>query len=169
MDAYYRDLAHLSFDERARTNFDHPDALDWELLLTHVDSLMHRKAILIPVYDFTMHARTSDVVASGPGEVIIVEGLHALHHPAIRENADLRIFLNADEPTVRERRVGRDVALRGRTEEYALHQLESTVGPMAQQFVMPHKAGADLRLDGTAPLPALVEFVLEWLPDSVRR
>ncbi|MEZ5394557.1 MAG: hypothetical protein R2724_17220 [Bryobacterales bacterium] len=115
LDWYYRDLAHLDPQERARWNFDHPDALDWELLRDQLIRLRAGEPIAPPLYDFSTHTRRAAYRAVGPASLIVLEGILALHQRALREAMDLSIFVAAPEPVRLSRRLERDVRERGRT------------------------------------------------------
>ncbi len=164
LDAYYRDLSHLPLPERARGNFDAPDALDADRLIRDFGTLVSGEDVRIPVYDFAAHTRTSDSVLLPAGACVIVEGVHALYWPEIRESATLRVFVAADEGECLRRRILRDTVERGRTEASVRAQFEQTVMPMYRQFVGPARRFADLVLDSTAPVAALLEQVMAALP-----
>jgi uridine kinase len=160
LDAYYRTLGHLPLEERANTNFDAPDALDAELIVQHVRSLKHGKAVDEPLYDFARHERTATVRRVHPADYVIVEGLFALYWHEVRELLDFRIYIGAEHETCLARRIYRDVRERGRTEESVRRQFETTVRPMAEQWVAPTAQYADLVLEGGAPLKQSVYSIL---------
>lgn len=143
-DAYYRDQSHLSFEERIRINYDHPDSLENELLAEHLRALRSGATIRRPVYDFTTHTRTDRTVTVEPHPVIVVEGILVLAEAELRELFDLRIFVDADGDLRLLRRLRRDVLERGRTFESVLEQYEATVRPMHLRFVEPSKRYADI-------------------------
>jgi uridine kinase len=144
MDAYYLNFAHLSFDERRRMNWDHPDAFDWELLLAHLARLAEGAPIEKPVYDFVTHARSPSTVRIPPSRVVVVDGILLFTDPRIRQLCDVKVFVDA-EPDIRLiRRIRRDMAKRGRPLEEILEQYLSTVQPMHLQFVEPTKRYADV-------------------------
>lgn len=143
-DSYYKDTSHLSFDERVKINFDHPRAIDFELLCQHLEQLRSGEAIRQPVYSFVKHNRTSDVVITQPRKVVIVEGILILTHPEIRELFDIKIFVHADSDERLIRRLKRDIAERGRDLEEVLNRYQNTLKPMHQQFIEPTKEFADL-------------------------
>ncbi len=143
-DAYYRDQAHLSFEDRAKINYDHPDSLELELLVEHLDSLRNGQPIERPVYDFSSHTRTEETYTIVPEPAVIVEGILVLADEALRERFDVRVYIDT-EPDVRlMRRLQRDIVERGRTVESVLNQYERTVRPMHYQFVEPSKRYADI-------------------------
>jgi len=143
-DAYYSDLNHLSLDERALTNFDHPDTLETGLLIEHLDALLGGSEIEKPVYDFSNHTRTDETVTVGPLPVIIVEGILVLTDPRLIQRMDIKIFVDADSDVRLIRRIRRDLLERGRSLESILEQYERTVKPMHVKFVEPSKREADV-------------------------
>ena len=143
-DAYYRDQNHLTFDERVSINYDHPDSLENELLVRHLEQLRSGRSIERPVYDFATHTRTDQTVALEPVAVIVVEGILVLAEPELREQFDLRIYIDTDADMRLIRRLQRDIVERRRTVEAVLSQYEETVRPMHLQFVEPSKRYADI-------------------------
>ncbi len=143
-DAYYRDQAHLGFEERIKTNFDHPDSLETELLIEHLKLLRHGAPIERPVYDFASHTRTLETVRVDPEPVVIVEGILVLTEPALRELMDLRIYIDTPDDLRVLRRLERDLLERGRTVESVIAQWLGSVRPMHLQFVEPSKRYADI-------------------------
>jgi uridine kinase len=143
-DRYYFDLAHLSQEERARVNFDHPSSLETTLLCRHIDDLLAGRAVHKPVYDFTTHRRTDRVEVVEPKPLIVVEGILVLAEPELVRRMDLRVYVDADDDIRLARRIRRDVAERGRSVESVLDQYETTVRPMHLQFVAPTRGKADI-------------------------
>lgn len=143
-DAYYRDLAHLTYEERTQINFDHPDSFETELLIEQLRLLRAGQAVDRPVYDYAAHTRNSDVVRIEPEPVILVEGILVLVEPALRDQFDLKIYIDTDADLRLMRRLRRDIVERGRTVESVLMQYETTVRPMHLQFVEPSKRYADI-------------------------
>jgi len=143
-DAYYRELAHLPADERARINFDHPDALETELLVEHVKELLAGNPIELPVYDFTTHTRTRETIRVEPAPIILVEGILIFSEPALREVMDIRIYVDTDADLRFIRRLERDLTERGRTVGSVITQYLTTVRPMHLEFVEPSKRYADV-------------------------
>jgi uridine kinase len=143
-DAYYKDLSDLPLAQRAMMNFDHPDALDNELLIAHLKMLKTGQAVEIPVYDFTTHTRTGETRRVGPNRIILVEGILIFADQALRELMDVKIYVDT-EPDIRFiRRLERDLAERGRTMESVIRQYLSTVRPMHEEFVERSKRYADI-------------------------
>ncbi|HSN56686.1 MAG TPA: uridine kinase [Candidatus Sulfomarinibacteraceae bacterium] len=143
-DRYYRDLSHLDPAARAGHNFDHPDAIEEELLVAHLRELRAGRAAPLPVYDFTRHLRTAEVHWVEPRPVILVEGILVLAVAPVRSLLDVKLFVDTDADLRLLRRLGRDLAERGRTLESVVEQYLATVRPMHLEFVEPSKRHADL-------------------------
>lgn len=143
-DAYYRDAAHLSPDERAARNYDHPDAIDEPLFVSHVRELKAGQPVKAPCYDFVRHSRTAETTTVEPRACLVVEGILVLATAAIRRLLDVKLYVDTDADIRFIRRLRRDLQERGRTAESVMAQWESTVGPMHLQFVEPSKRHADL-------------------------
>ena len=143
-DSYYKDLSHLPFEERARQNFDHPDALDDELLYNHVRLLLAGEMVQVPVYDFSQHCRSRDTRTVGPHAVIILEGILILYNQRLRDLMDIKVYVDTDPDIRFIRRLLRDIKERGRTLESVVQQYLDTVRPMHLQFVEPSKRFADI-------------------------
>ncbi len=145
-DAYYRDRRDLSFEERCKINYDHPDAFDEPLLVEHLRALRDGRAIRRPVYDYAKHARTDSYVAVQPSKVLILEGILVLAMAAVRDLCDIKLFVET-APDVRFiRRLRRDTTERGRTIDSVIEQYLATVRPMHEAFCEPSKRFADLIL-----------------------
>ncbi|TPG42287.1 uridine kinase [Flavobacterium pectinovorum] len=143
-DSYYKETHNLSFDERALINFDHPRAIDFELLVKHLKALKEGETIDQPVYSFIQHNRTDDTVATHPRKVMIVEGILILTNPELRELFDIKIFVHADSDERLIRRLKRDISERGRDIDEVLTRYQNTLKPMHEQFIEPSKAFADI-------------------------
>lgn len=143
-DAYYRDLTNLPPTQRAEVNFDHPESLETELLIEHVNMLKSWRPINLPVYDFTHHSRTAETIQVNPQRVIIVEGILIFVEPRLRELFDIKIFVDTDPDIRFIRRLTRDIQERGRSTEMVVHQYLNTVRPMHLEFVEPSKRYADI-------------------------
>ena len=143
-DSYYKETTGLSYEERARINFDHPHALDFQLLATHLNELRKGNAIPQPVYSFITHNRTQDILLTRPRKVIIVEGILILSDAALRELFDIKIYVHADPDERLIRRLKRDIAERGRDMDEVLQRYQTTLKPMHEQFIEPTKAYADI-------------------------
>lgn len=143
-DRYYRDLSHLTPDQLARHNFDHPQALETSLLVQHLRELKARLPVSVPVYDFTRHVRTGESQEIVPRRVILVEGILLLAEPELRRLFDIKVFVDTDADIRFIRRLSRDLRERGRTMESVVHQYMETVRPMHLEFVEPSRRWADL-------------------------
>ena len=143
-DAYYRDLGHLTLEERKQQNFDHPDALEDELLIEHLRELLAGRPIHVPVYDFSLHTRSSETHLVHPQPIILLEGILLFTNPVLREMMDIGIFVDTDADVRFIRRLVRDIDERGRTVESVIAQYLATVRPMHLEFVEPSKRYADI-------------------------
>ena len=143
-DSYYRDLAGHSRHELTHHNFDHPNALESDLLAAHIAALKAGRAVEIPVYDFTRHVRTDRTRRVEPRGVVLVEGILLFAEPSLREVFDIKIFVDTDADLRFIRRLRRDIRERGRTVESVVAQYMETVRPMHLEFVEPSKRWADL-------------------------
>lgn len=163
-DAYYKDLSDLPLAQRAMFNFDHPDALDNELLITHLKELKAGRAIEMPVYDFKTHTRTKEVQRVEPSRVILVEGILIFADKQLRDLMDVKIYVDTDPDIRFIRRLQRDIAERGRTMESVIHQYLTTVRPMHQEFVEPSKRYADVII----PEGGFNEVAMEMVAARIR-
>lgn len=144
MDAYYRNFAHLSIEERRHINWDHPDAFDLALLVEQLGRLARGEPIEKPVYDFVQHLRASETVHVEPADVVVIDGILLFVEAAVRELCDVKVFVDADADVRLVRRIRRDMRRRGRALDEILDQYLSTVQPMHLQFVEPSKRYADV-------------------------
>lgn len=164
LDFYYRDLAHLSPAARATSNFDHPDSLEDTLLTAHVKALAAGRDIAAPVYDFATHTRVPNQTLPIPArDVVLVEGILALHYDQLHRLYDFSIFVNAPHDVCLKRRIHRDMRERGRTEASVCQQYEATARPMADCYVIPSAARATLTVEGTDSLDWSIEQTLATL------
>jgi uridine kinase len=143
-DAYYRDLKDLPLNQRAEANFDHPNSLESSLLIEHVRKLKRWEPIDLPIYDFTIHARTNQTRRIEPSLVIIVEGILIFAEPELREEFDVKIFVDTDPDIRLICRLQRDISERGRTTKSEIHQYLTTVRPLHVQYLEPSKRYADV-------------------------
>jgi uridine kinase len=155
LDSYYQPFADLAFDERTRINFDHPSALDWDLVQAHLELLRCGEAIDEPGYSFERYSRATETRRVEPTPYVIVEGLFALYDRRIRALYDARIFVSAPDELCLTRRLARDTVERGRTPQSVFEQYETTVRPMAERFVLPTEQFADLVVSGSDSLEHL--------------
>jgi uridine kinase len=145
-DDYYADQSHLSAEVRRKTNYDHPEAFDWPLLVQQVQALRDGVAIDMPEYDFTIDNRSSNTIYVKPAPVIVVEGLFALYDATLREMMSLKIFVDTAADVRFIRRMKRDITERGRSIDSVVEQYLNTVRPMHKQFIEPSKRYADVIL-----------------------
>lgn len=143
-DNYYRRQDELSYEERCKRNYDHPDAFETDLFIEHLRTLKSGQPIECPIYDFTAYNRTGDTVQLKPAKVILVEGILIFSVPELRELMDIKIFVDTDADVRILRRVMRDVEVRGRSVRSIVEQYLSTVKPMHELFVEPSKRAADV-------------------------
>lgn len=147
-DSYYKDLSHISYEERAARNFDHPDAFDHDLLAEHLLQLLNGKDISHPVYDYRLHTRSKETNTVGPCPLIILEGILIFTKAKLRELMDYRVFIDTPLDICFIRRLKRDVEERGRTVDSVIRQYTETVRPMYLQFVESSKRYADMLISG---------------------
>ena len=147
-DNYYRAHDDISLEERRLLNYDAPEALEFNLMVSHLRALKRGEAVDCPVYDFALHNRSDKILRIDPRPVIIVDGILILSDPALRETFDLRIYVEADADERILRRARRDMEVRGRKIDDIMAQYLTTVKPMHEQYVEPSKKHADLILNG---------------------
>ena len=143
-DAYYRDQKNLPLEERARVNYDHPNSLETELLIEHIQQLKDGQSVEMPVYDFTTHSRKIETIPIVPAQIILVEGILVFVEKELRSNFDVKIYVDTDADIRFIRRLTRDIEDRGRTVESVIHQYLKTVRPMHLEFVEASKRYADI-------------------------
>ena len=143
-DSYYRNFDGLSAEERHHINFDHPDSLESELLVRHLDVLTKGSSVEVPMYDFTTHSRRTETQRVEPRRVLIVEGILILAEPEVRKRIDIKLFVDTPADIRFVRRLMRDIRTRGRSLESVIEQYITTVRPMHEEFVEPSKRYADL-------------------------
>jgi uridine kinase len=160
-DFYYRDLSHLSPPERAKVNFDHPDAVDWDTLIEHLTELKAGRSAAVPHYDFKSHTRRPQAQQIGPSESTILEGIFGLWHPEIRRLLDLSVFIETADDVCLDRRTYRDVAERGRTPESVAAQWQRHTLPMFREYTSPTRQHADYIVAGTSPPQEHVRRILD--------
>ena len=163
-DSYYRNLPEMPVDRRHRVNFDHPDAVDLDLMHQHLEALRAGEPIDVPVYDFVTHVRRSETIRMEPRPVVIVEGILIFNDPRIRSLLEIKVFVECDADIRFIRRLERDMRERGRSLESVVAQYLSTVRPMHQQYVLPSKRCADL----IVPEGGLNDIVIDLIVSKVR-
>ena len=163
VDDYYRDLAHLSFEDRETINFDHPDAIEFERLVDDLATLKSGEEVQTPVYDFTQHTRSGLSQSVSPADVILLEGVLAMSDPATRKLVDYRIFVDTPLELCLARRIERDATQRGRSEASVRDFWETRAEPMFAQFVAPWRSEANLVIDGSQTMDVELSRVGDWL------
>lgn len=158
-DNYYKDLSHLSIEQRAQTNFDAPSSIDFELLKTHLKALKAGKCIDLPVYDFVTHSRTKETVKIDPKKITIIEGCLVFAVPEIRDICDMKLFVDADMDICLCRRIERDQKERGRSFPDIKNQYLKTVRPMFLKHIAPSKAYADLIIPNESENAFVLDFI----------
>ena len=143
-DSYYRCQDHLPFEERLATNYDHPDAFEHDLMTAHLKDLVNNKAVECPVYCYKTHTRTKETNTINPTPIILVEGILLFTHPQLREQFDIKVYMDTPLDICLVRRINRDTIERGRSVESITSQYINTVRPMYYQYIEPEKAYADI-------------------------
>ncbi len=167
-DAYYRDMPHLSFEERAHQNYDHPNSLETKLLIKHIKKLLQGEAVDVPVYDFTTHRRTEDTVRVEPSPIILVDGILIFTKRRLRELMDIKVYVDTDPDVRFIRRLQRDIHDRGRSLQSVVEQYMDTVRPMHLKFVEPSKRHADVIIPHGGLNKVAMEMVVSRLHDLLR-
>jgi uridine kinase len=168
-DSYYKDISHLSFEERAKTNFDHPNSLDFELMRAHLTDLMEGRAIERPVYNFQTHSRETTTQRVEPAQLIIVEGILLFAALEVRDLFNLKIFIDTDDDIRLLRRVERDLAERGRSFDGIKEQYLTTVKPMHDAFVEPSKQYADVIVPMRRQNQIALDLVITKLKSDLKK
>ncbi len=167
-DSYYKDLSHLSMEDRQKVNFDHPNAIDFPLLCEHLRELREGRSILEPVYSFVAHNRTKETKLISPQEVIVVEGILILTDPTIRSLFDLKAYVHADSDERLIRRLKRDISERGRDLQEVLSRYQTTLKPMHQQFIEPTKEYADIIIPNNKYNTVAVDIVRSFINERLK-
>ncbi len=166
-DSYYKDNKHLSLEERAKINFDHPRAIDFNLLYDHLTKLKQGKTIEQPIYSFVQHTRTGDTVLTHPRKVMIVEGILIFNDQRLRDLFDVKIYVHADSDERLIRRVRRDINERGRTIDEVLNRYQTTLKPMHEQFIEPTKAHADLIIPNDRRNKVAIDVIVSLIKNNI--
>jgi uridine kinase len=168
-DAYYRDLAHLTLEERRRINFDHPDSIDTELFVAHLEALAAGEPVDKPTYDFAAHTRAAERVRIEPGPVVVVDGILLFVDPRLRRMFDLRIYVDVADDVRFIRRLLRDLTERGRSLESVIEQYLDTVRPMHLEFVEPSRRHADVIIPEGGQNRVGIEMILAHVQRELAR
>ena len=162
-DAYYRDMSHLPLEQRAQQNYDHPDALESDLLARHIRELCAGRAIQLPVYSFADYVRKTETVTVEPAPVVLVDGILIFAEPELRDLMDIKIFVDVEADIRLIRRIERDTRERGRSLSSTIFQYLDTVRPMDLEFVQPSRRYADVILPGGGQNRVAIEMVVARL------
>jgi uridine kinase len=162
-DNYYRDLGHLSEKEVMQVNFDHPDSIDHEYLLSDIRKILSGKAVIIPDYNFITHRRSVGNLCVDKADVIILEGIFALYYARLIGLADLKIYVDTDPDLRLARRISRDIQDRGFELNMVLHQYLETVKPMHEAFIAPTKKNADVIVPGEKEFDKVLTMLNSYL------
>ena len=169
-DSYYKDSSHVPVEERQNINFDHPDAFEWPLLAKHIELLKKGQAVEQPIYDYITSSRLQETVHVEPKEIIIVEGIMALRDYHLRQQMDLKIFVDADADDRLIRVAKRDIVERGRTIEAVMERYQRVLKPMHEQFIETCKRYADVIIPqgghNNAAINMLVKFIKQELKEK---
>lgn len=168
-DSYYRNLEDMPLDERHQANFDHPDAIDSELLVNHLKRLKNGHSVEMPVYDFKSHTRSKKTAKLTPKPVVIVEGILIFSEPRILSLLDVRVYVDTPDDLRFIRRLKRDIAERGRTTESVIEQYFATVRPMHFEFVEPSKRNADIIIPEGGNPDVGIEFLCGKIREELKK
>ncbi|WP_158838644.1 uridine kinase [Polaribacter sp. L3A8] len=166
-DSYYNETVNMSYEERSKINFDHPRAIDFDLIVKHLKKLKSGKTIEQPVYSFVTHNRTTDTIKTHPRKVVIVEGILILNNEALRDLFDIKIFVHADTDERLIRRIRRDITERGRDIDEVLNRYQDTLKPMHLQFIEPTKNFADIIIPNNKHNTVAIDVVRTVINDRL--
>lgn len=166
-DSYYNQTDNLSYEERTKINFDHPRAIDFDLLVKHLKELKLGETIEQPVYSFVTHNRTTDTILTHPRKVVIVEGILIFNNESLRDLFDIKIFVHADTDERLVRRVRRDITERGRDIDEVLNRYQDTLKPMHLQFIEPTKNFADIIIPNNKRNTVAIDVVRTVINDRL--
>ncbi len=167
-DSYYYDHAHLSLEERARINYDHPEAFETDLLVRDLEALRRGEPIEIPLYDYATHSRRRETTRLEPADIVFVEGILVLEDERLREMMDIRIYVDVDADERFIRRLRRDIAERGRTVQSVMEQYLNVVRPMHLQFVEPSKRYAQIIIPEGGHNRVAIDLIAVKIADIIR-
>lgn len=168
LDSYYKDSSGIPMEERQQINFDHPDAFEWKLLIRQLQELKEGHAVEQPIYDYVTSSRMKETVHVEPSEIIIIEGIMVLHHPKLREQMDLKVFVDADADDRLIRVISRDIVERGRTTEAVIARYQKVLKPMHEQFIEPCKRFADVIIPQGGHNNAAINMMAKFIKQQIR-
>ena len=167
-DAYYKDMGHLPFEERIRVNYDHPQSLETDLLVEHVQQLLAGNAVDIPIYDFTHYRRTNETKPIKASPIVLIEGILIFTHRRLRDLMDIKVYVDTDPDVRFIRRMVRDMDARGRSLDSIVKQYLETVRPMHLEFVEPSKRYADVIIPRGGLNKVALDMVVSRLMELLR-
>jgi uridine kinase len=167
-DSYYKDSSHVPAEERQNINFDHPDAFEWPLLARHIEQLKQGQSVEQPIYDYITSSRLKETVHVEPKEIIIVEGIMALRDFHLRQQMDLKIFVDADADDRLIRVAQRDIVERGRTIEAVMERYQRVLKPMHEQFIEPCKRYADVIIPQGGHNNAAINMLMKFIKQELK-
>ena len=168
-DSYYKDSSHLPMEERLEINFDHPDSIEWELLIKHLKELKKGHTVNQPIYSYLTCSRAEETIPVKPCEVIIVEGILILCNTELRKLLDLKVFVDADADDRLIRVINRDIVERGRSVNKVMERYELTVKPMHVQFIEPSKRFADLIVPQGGDNHIAIDILTNYIEKNLKR
>jgi len=168
-DSYYKDQSNLSFEQRTKTNYDHPDAFDTSLLVLHLNLLLEGQVIEKPIYNFELHNRMKETILMEPKEIIIVEGILVLQEKVLRDMLDIKIYVDTDADVRFIRRLVRDINERGRTTDSVIKQYLNVVKPMHEQFTEPTKRHADIIIPEGGHNKVAIDIITSNIRQSLQK
>lgn len=168
-DAYYWDSSHLPLEERLEINFDHPDSIEWELLIKHINELKHKVSIEQPIYSYITCTRAEETVTVLPHDVIIVEGILVLGNPKLRKLMDLKVFVDADPDDRLIRVINRDIVERGRSVNKVMERYMHTLKPMHEQFIEPTKRFADIIIPQGGNNHIAIDILTSYIENNLKK
>lgn len=167
-DAYYKDQSHLSFEERLKTNYDHPLAFDNKLLIKHLDMLCNGESIEKPIYDYELHTRDlENTITTEAKDIVIVEGIMILEDEELRDKLDIKIYVDTEDDLRILRRIQRDIKERGRTVDSVIDQYLTTVKPAHDQFIEPYKKYADIIIPEGGQNEVAIDIVIARIKTQI--
>ena len=167
-DSYYHDNSNLSMEDRARINYDHPNAFDTGLLIAHLQHLRQNEAVEVPIYDYSIHSRTDETQMIEPADIIFVEGILVLENVELRQMMDIRLYVDVDADERVLRRLRRDINERGRSVDSVMEQYLAVVRPMHQQFVEPSKRHAHIIIPEGGHNKVAIDLIAVKIADIIR-
>jgi len=166
-DAYYKDNSELTFEERKKINYDHPNSIDFDLLLEHIQKLKNGEPINQPIYSYITHSRSDDYTVVHPKEILIIEGILVFTNEALRKLCDIKIFVHADADDRLIRRIRRDITERGRDVEEVLNRYEKTLKPMHNKFIEPTMKYADMIIPVGGENKVAIDILVSMIKEKI--